>query len=179
MKRAAENDILAKESEGGRGMKIELHARTEEHVRIYFEKSKAPEIRAVLPQKATSEEEAVENFRNTQKPGASSYGRTIYADGVYIGDVWCYGIRQEEEPDAMVSYCVFEKPYWNHGIATKALEYFLEELVVKFELKSIGAFSYAENCASIAVLQKNGFGVLERFVENGVESVYLQKTISE
>lgn len=160
-------------------MKIELHARTEEHVRIYFEKAKDPEIRALLPQKATSIEEAIADYYTTQKPGATSFGRTIYVDAAYVGDVWCYGLNQENEPDAMVSYCVFEKTYWNHGIATKALEYFLEEIVAEFELKSIGAFSYGENCASIAVLKKNGFGVLERFIENGVECVYLQKSISE
>ena len=158
-------------------MKIELHERTEEHVRIYFEKAQAPEIYTKLPQKAASVEEAVADYRSTQEPGATSYGRTIYVDGAYVGDVWCYGLGREEEPDAMVSYCVFEQACWNQGIATKAVSLFLKEVVEKFGLKSIGAFCYAENGASLAVLKKNGFEVLEQFFENGVESVYLQKNI--
>lgn len=158
-------------------MKVELRSRTEEHVRIYFEKAQVPEIRTLLPQKAASVEEAIADCHNTRKPGATSFGRTIYVDGVYVGDVWCYGLGQEEDPDAMVSYCVFEQACWNQGIATKAVDSFLCEIIKKFGLKSIGAFTFAGNGASIAVLKKNGFEVLERFFENGVESVYLQKNI--
>ena len=166
----------------GRGavcVKIELCERTERHVRIYFEKARAPEIRAMLPQRAATVEEAVEDYCNSIKPGSSSFGRTIYADGVYVGDIWCYGLGQGSDPDAMVSYCVFEKSCWNRGIASDALCRFLAEITVRFQLKNIGAFAYAENKASIAVLRKNGFQEQERFVENGIESVYCSLHVCE
>ena len=84
-------------------MKIELKERGEEHVRIYFEKTRDAQIRQMLPQKSQTAEEAVEDYRKSLKPDASSYGRTIYADGRYVGDIWCYGIHEEKEPDAMIS----------------------------------------------------------------------------
>lgn len=160
-------------------MKVELRERTEQHVRIYFERAQDPEIRAVLPQRATTVEEALEDYRNSIKPGSGSFGRTIYADDSYVGDIWCYGLGQGTDPDAMVSYCVFDKSCWNHGIATKALRCFLDEIKAKFDLKMIGAFTYADNKASIAVLRKNVFQEQERFVENGVESVYLSLYVCE
>ena len=90
-------------------MKIELRERTEETVATYFEKAQDAEIKKVLPQKAQTLEEALEDYRQTLKTDAISYGRTIYADGVYVGDIWCYGIDLNEEPNAMLSYCIFEK----------------------------------------------------------------------
>ena len=155
-------------------MMIELRERTAETVLIYFRATRDAEIQKLLPQKAQSEEEALEDFAETKREGATSYGRTIYADGRYVGDIWCYCI-QEEEPNAMVSYCVFEKVLWNRGIATQSLKLFLEEIIEKFHLKHIGAFTYLENISSIQVLEANGFRRIEEFVEDGVASVYLQR----
>ena len=120
-------------------MDIELKERTEAHVRIYFEKTQDAQIRAMLPQTAQTVEQAVEDYRKTQLPGASSYGRTIYADGKYVGDIWCYCIDLNEEPNAMLSYCVFEKELWGKGVAAKAVELFLGEAAAKFTLGSMGA----------------------------------------
>lgn len=155
-------------------MEIELKERTPETVLTYFRATRDAEIRKFLPQKAQSEEEALADFEKTQWEGATSYGRTIYADGRHVGDVWCYCI-QEEEPNAMVSYCVFDKTLWNRGVATRSLKLFLEEIIEKFHLKHIGAFTYLENMASIRVLEANGFCRMEEFTEDGVASVYLQR----
>lgn len=155
-------------------MRIELRDRTEETVITYFSRTQDVQIRKYLPQKAKTVEEALADFRKTQLPGASSYGRTIYADGVYVGDVWCYCI-QDEAPNAMVSYCVFDKSCWGRGIATTALGLFLEETREKFDLRSVGAFTYADNVASVKVLQKNGFWEMETFVEDGIQSAYYQR----
>lgn len=114
-------------------MRIELKERYEEHVRIYFEKTRDAQIRQMLPQKCRTVEEALEDYRKSLKPGAASFGRTIYADGSYIGDIWCYGIHEEEEPDAMISYCIFEKAFWGRGAATEALRLFLELIAEKFQ----------------------------------------------
>ncbi len=74
-------------------MKVELRERTEETVRIYFETVRRQGLDRTLPQQAKTAEEAVEDYRQTLLPGAKSYGRTIWVDGTYAGDVWCYGIE--------------------------------------------------------------------------------------
>lgn len=157
-------------------MKIELDVRTEETVRIYFEKSQNPIIKKMLPQKAQSVEEALEDYRETILPTATSYGRIICVDGEYVGDVWCYCIDADEEPNAMLSYCVFEEKYWNKGIATKAVSLFLEEVKTRFQVETVGAFFFSENQASQKILEKNGFAFVEEFEEDGVMSKYYQRT---
>lgn len=77
--------------------------------------------------------------------------------------------------NAMISYCIFDKVYWRKGIATEALRMFLAEIVEKFGLKSVGAFTYSANESSIKVLLKNGFIDAETFVEDGIESKYFQR----
>ena len=84
-------------------MEITVRDRTANTAATYFEKAQQPEIKQMLPQKATSVEEALADFAKTQLPGATSYGRTIYADGHYIGDVWIYGIDMNDTPNAMLS----------------------------------------------------------------------------
>ena len=155
-------------------MVITLGERTAETVRIYFEKANRPEIKKVLPQKAKTVEEALADYEKTRLPGATSFGQTILADGRYVGDIWCYCIDMEDEPNCMVSFCVFELESWSKGIATAALKLFIEAIRAKYGVKTIGAFTYANNLASISVLEKNGFSVMEEFEENGILSKYLQ-----
>ena len=155
-------------------MVITLGERTAETVRIYFEKANRPEIKKVLPQKAKTVEEALADYEKTRLPGATSFGQTILADGRYVGDIWCYCIDMEDEPNCMVSFCVFELESWSKGIATAALKLFIEAIRAKYGVKTIGAFTYANNLASISVLEKNGFSVMEEFEENGVLSKCLQ-----
>ena len=138
-------------------MKIELRERTAGHVRIYFEQTQDEQIERMLPR------------------SAASFGRTIYADGRYVGDVWCYCIDCEQSPNAMLSYCIFDKALWGKGAATEAVGLFLQQAVERFSLRSVGAFTFADNKASIRVLEKNGFAVQESFVEDGRESVYLER----
>ena len=160
-------------------MPVELRIRTAETVSIYFEKANTPAIRAVLPQRAKTLEEALSDYEKTQLPGAASHGRTIYVNGKYIGDIWCYCIDKNEEPGAMVSYCIFESDYYGKGIATEALRLFIAEIVPKFDLKSLGAFIFASNIASIRVLKKNSFTKREEFEEDGLLSCYLQVECTE
>ena len=156
-------------------MKVELRERTAEHVRVYFERTRDPEIQAMIPQSAQTVEDALALFEKTLLPGATSFGRTVYADGDYVGDIWCYCIDPAEEPNAMVSYCIFDKTLWGRGIATEAVKQFLEEIVSKFDLQSVGAFTYCDNVPSIRVLEKNGFGKMEEFTDDGRLSGYFQK----
>ena len=158
-------------------MAVLLDNRTEASVRIYYEESQQPEIKAMLPQKARSVEEAIADYKETLLPDATSYGRTICVDGSYIGDVWCYCIDKAETPNAMLSFCIFEKSYWNNGIATEAVSLFLKEIRKKYEFEMIGAFTFSKNVASQRVLEKNGFQLVEEFEEDGIASKYYQRTL--
>lgn len=158
-------------------MDITLKERTAETVAVYFQKANTPSIRKTLPQKARTLEEALRDFCETQKPGAKSYGRTIWADGQYVGDVWCYGIDLQETPNAMLSYCVFEASCRGRGAASRAAALFLEEIAHSFGVKSMGAFTYGDNLPSIRVLEKNGFRLIEEFEEDGVLSRYYEKAL--
>lgn len=156
-------------------MNIKLCKRTADHVRIYFERVQNPEIQQYLPRTVTSIQQALENFADTQKPNSTSYGRTIYVDGDYVGDVWCYAIDPSEMPQAMVSYCIFDKDNWGKGVMSRALALFLSEISNRYGISHIGAFSFSENTASIRVLERNDFHIQETFLEDGMESVYLQR----
>ena len=157
-------------------MVITLGSRTAETTKVYFEKAQNPQIRKALPQKAQTVDEALEDFRKTQLPGATSFGRTILAGSRYVGDIWCYCIDLEDEPNCMVSFCIFEPEYWSKGITTIALQLFMKEIIVKYGINTIGAFAYASNHASVKVLEKNNFALMEEFEEDGVLSKYFQYT---
>ena len=77
----------------------------------------------------------------------------------------------------MISYCVFEEAFWRKGIATEAVTIFLQEISEKFQLETVGAFTFLNNVASIRVLEKNGFERKEVFEEEGRMSAYFQKKI--
>ena len=155
-------------------LNITLGERTAESAARSFARMNTPAIRATLPLKARTAEEAAEEFRASQLPGASSFGRTILADGRHVGDVWCYGIRPDSAPAAMVSYCVFEPSLRGRGAASQALGRFLPEVAGKYGLKTVGAFTFADNLPSLRVLEKNGFRLAEEFVEDGAASRYYQ-----
>ncbi len=155
-------------------MDIQLKDRTRDTVTTYHEKVKNPNIGAMLPQKERTLEEALADYEKSQLPGADSYGETIWVDGLYVGDIWCYQIHTDQTPNAMISYCIFEENFWSRGIATRAVSVFLHKILSRYHLVSVGAFVLASNPASIQVLVKNQFSIRERFREDRVESVYLQ-----
>ena len=84
-------------------MIITLETRTADSVRTYFVKANRPEIKQVLPQKAQTVEEALADYEETLLPNATSFGQTVYVDGKYVGDVWCYCIDMDDEPNCMLS----------------------------------------------------------------------------
>lgn len=160
-------------------MQIQLKERTEETVKVYYEKSQDPRITATLPRRDITLEQALEEYRASLLPGAGSFGQTIWADGEYVGDIWCYGIGREASPQAMLSYCVFEPTFWGKGIATQALALFLPLLETRFALRDLGAFTFSANLASCRLLEKAGFVCREEFEEEGVLSRFYQKSPEE
>ena len=155
-------------------MVITLEKSTADSVRIYFDKANKPEIKQLLPQKAKTVEEALADYEKTLMPNATSFGQTVYVDGIYVGDVWCYCIDLNDDPNCMLSFCIFEPEYWSKGIATAAVCMFIKNICDRYHMKSIGAFTFAHNKACLSVLEKNGFSVLEEFQEDGILSKYLQ-----
>lgn len=155
-------------------MLVELRERTPSHVATYFTKTRDAEIQRLCPQKAQTVEEALADYARSLLPGTSSYGRTIYMDGEYVGDIWCYCMDKADDPQAMLSYCIFEKQCWGKGIATAAVRLFLQEVRQKYDLSVIGAFTFCSNMASVRVLEKTGFRLIELFEEDGVQSAYFE-----
>ncbi len=154
--------------------KLSLRERKKEHVVEYFNKTRDGQIQSMIPGGAKSVEDALAMYEESLKKGAASYGRTIYCQEQYIGDIWCYCLDRENEPNAMLSYCIFEKDYWNKGIATLAVSLFMKELIGKFGIRSMGAFLYADNAGSRRVLEKNGFVLKEKQLEGERASLYYE-----
>ncbi|MBQ9534657.1 MAG: GNAT family N-acetyltransferase [Clostridia bacterium] len=154
---------------------VELGVRTRESVAEYFAKAQSPEIKKYLPQRAETLAEALEDYEKTLLPDADSYGRTVWTGGRYVGDVWCYCMDAGGEPQAMVSYCILDAADRGRGYAAEALRLFIRELADKFGISVLGAFTYAENLPSRAVLEKCGFKEEERFTEDGRESCYYRR----
>lgn len=155
-------------------MDIQLKTRTKDHVVTFWEKTQDEEIRRLFPFGAKSLEDALAMFDASQKENASSYGRVIYFQGNYVGDIWCYGIDELDEKIAMLSIVIFEKQLWGKGIASNAGKAFIKDIFDKYDIEKIGAFTYSANFGSIALLKKVGFEEVETFVEDGVESKYFE-----
>ena len=49
-------------------MQVELRERTEENVRVYFERTRDPEIQARIPQRSQTVEQALEDYRRSLAP---------------------------------------------------------------------------------------------------------------
>ena len=160
-------------------MNVTLAPRTAETVRIYFREAQEPSIRRDLPQKAQTVEEALADYRKTLLPGAASFGQTILADGRYVGDVWSYCIDPSEAPGCMLSYCVFDRSVLGMGVATEAVRAFLAVIRRKYALRTVGAFTFERNAASIRVLEKCGFVCREAFTEGGERSRYYEYAFPE
>lgn len=158
-------------------MEIQLNKRKQEHVKIFYERVQDQEIQKMFPSHTSSVNEALRLFKESEKKNANSYGRVIYVEGKYIGDIWCFNIEPKSDIEAMLSYCIFDKHYWHKGIATKACHLFLEEVKQKYKINKMGAFVYSTNIASIKILKKNGFVVEEIFVEDGIESQFLVRNM--
>ncbi len=160
-------------------MTVTLGERTPETVRMFFHQSRRPDIRRFLPMKAATEAEALADYQQTLLPGARSYGRTILLDGRYVGDVWCYAMAPGETPEAMLSYCVWDAECRRQGVATRGVRLFMAEIDCRFGIRRLGAFTYADNAASLRVLEKCGFQRAETIAESGVLSYYYQRVEAE
>jgi len=155
-------------------MDIMLKTRRKDHVVTFWEKTQDEEIKKLFPFSIKSLEEALKLFEESLKEDALSYGKVIYFEEKYIGDIWCYGIDESNEKMTMLSVVILEKELWGEGIATEATKAFIKEVFDKFDIEKIGAFTYSNNYRSIGLLEKVGFIKIETFVEDGIESMYFE-----
>lgn len=155
-------------------MDIMLKTRRKDHVVIFWEKTQDEEIKKLFPFSIETLEESLRLFDESLKKDALSYGKVIYFEERYIGDIWCYSIDESNEKMSMLSVVIFEKKLWGKGIATEAAKAFVKEVFDKFDIEKIGAFTYSNNYGSIGLLEKAGFVKIETFVEDGIESIYFE-----
>ena len=80
--------------------------------------------------------------------------RTILVDGAVAGHVLSYEV--DEKPE--VSYWI-GREFWGRGLATWALTTFLNTVV---RTRPINARAAADNAASLRVLEKCGFAIVDR-----------------
>lgn len=154
-------------------MNVELFDRLEEHVVNFWVATKDEEIKKLFPFSNNTLNEALCLFEET-KINSSSFGKVIYVDGNYVGDIWIYGIDEKVEKMAMLSIVIFDKKYWNKGIGTSVIEKFKMICFDRYDIDKIGAFTYSSNTGSLRGLKKSGFKVREFFTEDETESVYLE-----
>lgn len=155
-------------------MDIILKPRTKEHVITFWERMQDKEIKRMFPFSVESLDKALILFEESLEQNALSYGKVIYFERKYIGDIWCYGIDEKDEKIAMLSVVIFEKEFWGRGIATEAARAFIKEVFYKFDIDKIGAFTYSYNYGSIGLLKGVGFIETETIIEDGIESKYLE-----
>lgn len=163
----------------GQMLNINLRDRELNHVKIFWQESKDEVLRKLFPFQDQTIEEAIELYNQSLQPSATSFGKTIYADDCYIGDVWCYCIDQQEEKSCFLSIVIFDKAFWNKGIGAKVLRDFSGLIAKRYDINKICAFTYKSNTASIMTLEKVGFKCVEEFIEDGMTSLYYEFMVIE
>lgn len=153
---------------------IEYKKRTRQNVIDQWYATEDDEIKALFPKSIKSLDDALKLFDQTQLNMASSYGETIYCGQDYIGDVWIFGLDEENDKMAMISIVIFDKTYWGKGIGHSALKYFTNVCFRRYDIEKIGAFVYAHNTRSANVLGSVGFNLVESFIDNDLKSYYFE-----
>jgi RimJ/RimL family protein N-acetyltransferase len=96
----------------------------------------------------------------------SVLARTVLSEGEVAGNVGCW----EDDGRRFVGYWIGRK-FWGHGLATQALA----ELVRIVDARPLHAHVVESNAASIRVLEKCGFVVVERHTAgDGIDELLLE-----
>lgn len=84
-------------------MIVTLGNRTADLVRTYFFlKGKQIGNQAGFTPKGKNRRRSIGRLQKMLLPNAKSFGQTVYADGKYVGDVWCYCIDMDDNPNCML-----------------------------------------------------------------------------
>lgn len=156
-------------------MDIQLKARTLENALTYFERTKDPDIEQMFPRSVLTREQAIANFQASLLPDADSFGQTIWADGEYVGGHLV--LLHRPQPAAQrhaqpVPLCQGAMGTGHRQSGNAALSADGDRAVSSAKHRRLCLFRQS---AFFAPSAKNGFVVQERFVEDGRESVYLER----
>jgi RimJ/RimL family protein N-acetyltransferase len=91
-----------------------------------------------------------------QTGSQAGIARVIELNGNFVGSVGAVPGTGEKRKQYGIGYWLGE-PYWGQGITTKALRLFSDELFQTTDVQRLQAWVYADNIASIRVLEKAGF----------------------
>ena len=153
--------------------KIELKNRQLQHVKEFYNHSKDTQLQKLFPFQDITLEQTIEQYYDSLQPNATSFGKTIYVNNSYIGDVWCYSIN-EVEKNCFLSIVIFDRAFWGKGIGSEVLVDFIKQLKQKYNLNKLCAFTYKANLASSKMLSRVGFNCIEEFEEDGIKSLYFE-----
>ncbi len=119
---------------------------------IFFEHQRDPEANRMARFPARDREAFDEHWRKVLARD-DAITKTVLCEGQVAGNVACW----ESEGRREVGYWI-GKEFWGRGLATKALG----ELVREVTVRPLYAHVVASNVASIRVLEKCGFSLVER-----------------
>ncbi len=93
----------------------------------------------------------------------------IEVDGQAVGGLGLVLGTDIDRLSAELGYWLAE-PYWGRGIATDAVRVFVEDAFARFGLVRVFALTFADNVASIRVLEKSGFVLEGRLRRSAVKA---------
>lgn len=101
----------------------------------------------------------------------SSPGKVFAVDigGEAVGAIGVHLQREEHRMNGELGYWLGEK-YWNKGIISSAIPVIVEYSFKTFNIHKIYARIFADNRASGAVLEKNGFKLEARLIEHVIKN---------
>ncbi|MGH7241844.1 MAG: GNAT family N-acetyltransferase [Phycisphaerales bacterium] len=91
-------------------------------------------------------------FQERQNRDSGIVAKAILADDELCGSIGCH-----RRGELLAAGYMVGRPFWGRGIASRALTLFLVEVT----RRPLHAWAAASNLASLRILQKNGFAVLD------------------
>jgi len=102
---------------------------------------------------------------------ANSQPKTVWAievDGVAAGGIGIVPLSDVERVSAEIGYWLGES-FWNRGIVTEALRAVTAEVLEAFDLQRLFALPFADNRASVRVLEKAGYTLEGRLRQSAIK----------
>jgi RimJ/RimL family protein N-acetyltransferase len=137
---------------------------------ILFEHQSDPVAAAMAAFPARDREAFMTHWTTRVLPNPTGHKKAILVDGHLAG----YIVSYHQADKQLVGYWI-GRHYWGQGIATTALQKFLEQ----DRTRPLHAFVATQNAASIRVLQKCGFLPIEHqadpSADDGVEELLMRR----
>jgi RimJ/RimL family protein N-acetyltransferase len=149
--------------------KLRLLPKTRANVPVFWGAVKDHEIQEMFPFERETLEDALNNFEEYSTDESTGYGRSIWVEENYVGDVWAYCIDTKEKT-GLISIVIFNKEFWTKGIGSKALRTFIPAVFKRYPINNLQAYTFSKNVASIKCLGKIGFEIADEFEEDGIWS---------